>query len=208
MRWMLVGGVSPPPLVPGGTDCLVEKAWRLKEIFQEGNLGAVCVFQGKRSHQLEGKRNRCLSLPTDSPAAFLLITAFPLATLFKAFKPKLIQLLPTVWSNTTPCIYGGVCLRAFPVLRVFPPTTSLGDQKWEQTEEGFILKDFKFLETVRKSKETKASNISSEFWRRERLRGRETKRRVTPVPPTPTILKSSSTERFVFVFCLVFKSLH
>lgn len=37
-----------------------------------------------------------VSLPTDLPAAFLLITAFPLATLFKAFKPKRIPLLHTV----------------------------------------------------------------------------------------------------------------
>lgn len=30
-------------------------------MFQEGDLGAVCVFQGRRSRQLGGKRNRCLS---------------------------------------------------------------------------------------------------------------------------------------------------
>ena len=55
-----------------------------------------CVFFKEGEATSLEEQGTGVSFPTDLPVAFLLRTAFLLATLFKAFKPKLIQLLHTI----------------------------------------------------------------------------------------------------------------
>lgn len=61
------------------------------------------------------------------------------------------------------------------------------------------IERFQILGNCKEKQRDKASNISSESWRRKRLRGRETKRQVTPVPPPPPS-SSQAVQKDLFLF--------